>query len=132
MLETAEEMDELGITPRNKVRFIFFSGEEQGLLGSDYYVSQLTKKQIQDTSVMLDFDMLASPNYGRFIYDGNGDEQAPQVRTALDDRAGSFSARCANKANIRPPRRPLPTERSKAYAARFTDPIDVSRRQKYS
>jgi Zn-dependent M28 family amino/carboxypeptidase len=75
MIETAEEMHELGITPRNKVRFIFFSGEEQGLLGSDYYVSQLTKKEIQDISVMLDFDMLASPNYGRFIYDGNGDEQ---------------------------------------------------------
>ena len=74
MLETAEQMQELGITPRNKVRFIFFSGEEQGLLGSDYYVSQLTKKQIQDISVMLDFDMLASPNYARFIYDGNGDE----------------------------------------------------------
>jgi Zn-dependent M28 family amino/carboxypeptidase len=74
MLETAEQMHELGITPRNKVRFIFFSGEEQGLLGSDYYVSQLTKKQIQDISVMLDFDMLASPNYARFIYDGNGDE----------------------------------------------------------
>jgi Zn-dependent M28 family amino/carboxypeptidase len=32
MLETAEEMDELGITPRNKVRFIFFSGEEQACL----------------------------------------------------------------------------------------------------
>jgi Zn-dependent M28 family amino/carboxypeptidase len=74
MLETAEQMQRLGITPRNKVRFIFFSGEEQGLLGSDYYVSQLTKKEIQDISVMLDFDMLASPNYGRFIYDGNGDE----------------------------------------------------------
>jgi Zn-dependent M28 family amino/carboxypeptidase len=74
MLETAEQMKALGIAPENKVRFIFFSGEEQGLLGSDYYVSQLTKKQIQDISVMLDFDMLASPNYGRFIYDGNGDE----------------------------------------------------------
>ena len=60
--------------PANKVRFIFFSGEEQGLLGSDYYVSQLTKKQIQNISVMLDYDMLASPNYARFIYDGNGDE----------------------------------------------------------
>ena len=60
--------------PRNKVRFIFFSGEEQGLLGSDYYVSQLSKQQIQDISVMLDFDMLASGNYARFIYDGNGDE----------------------------------------------------------
>jgi Zn-dependent M28 family amino/carboxypeptidase len=74
MLETAEEMGELGITPENKVRFIFFSGEEQGLLGSNYYVSQLTKGQIKDISVMLDFDMLASPNYARFIYDGNGDE----------------------------------------------------------
>ena len=60
MLETAQEMAELGISPRNKVRFIFFSGEEQGLLGSDFYVSQLTKRQIKDISVMLDFDMLAS------------------------------------------------------------------------
>jgi Zn-dependent M28 family amino/carboxypeptidase len=75
MLETAEQMQALGISPRNKVRFIFFSGEEEGLLGSDYYVSQLSNKQIQDISVMLDYDMLASPNYARFIYDGNGDEQ---------------------------------------------------------
>jgi Zn-dependent M28 family amino/carboxypeptidase len=75
MLETAEQMQALGITPVNKVRFIFFSGEEQGLLGSDYYVSQLTKKQVQNIQVMLDFDMLASPNFARLIYDGNGDEQ---------------------------------------------------------
>jgi Zn-dependent M28 family amino/carboxypeptidase len=74
MLETAEEMHELGISPRNKLRFIFFSGEEQGLLGSDFYVSQLSRKQIQDISVMQDYDMLASGNYARFIYDGNGDE----------------------------------------------------------
>jgi Zn-dependent M28 family amino/carboxypeptidase len=75
MLETAEQITALGIKPVNKVRFIFFSGEEQGLLGSDFYVSQLSKKQIQDISVMLDFDMLASPNFARLIYDGNGDEQ---------------------------------------------------------
>jgi Zn-dependent M28 family amino/carboxypeptidase len=75
LLETAEEMHELGITPVNKVRFIFFAGEEQGLLGSDYYVSQLSKKEIKNISVMLDYDMLASPNYARLIYDGNGDEQ---------------------------------------------------------
>ena len=35
MMETAQQMAVLGIQPRNKVRFIFFSGEEQGLLGSD-------------------------------------------------------------------------------------------------
>ena len=67
MLETAQEMTELGLNPQNKVRFIFFSGEEQGLLGSEFYVSQLTKKQIQDISVMQDYDMLASGNYARFI-----------------------------------------------------------------
>ena len=61
--------------PRNKVRFIWFSGEEQGLLGSNYYVSQLTKKQVQSVSAMLDYDMLASVNFARLIYDGNGDEQ---------------------------------------------------------
>ena len=75
MMETAEQMAATGFSPRNKVRFIFFSGEEQGLLGSDYYVSQLTKRQVKDISVMLDYDMLASGNYARFIYDGNGDEQ---------------------------------------------------------
>jgi len=75
MMETAQQMADLGIQPRNKVRFIFFSGEEQGLLGSAYYVSQLSKRQVKDISVMLDFDMLASGNYARFIYDGNGDEQ---------------------------------------------------------
>ena len=64
----------MNYTPRNKVRFIFFSGEEQGLLGSDYYVSTLSERQIKDISVMLDYDMLASGNYGRFIYDGDGDE----------------------------------------------------------
>lgn len=75
LLETAEQMQRLGISPRNKVRFLFFSGEEQGLLGSTHYASQLTGQQVQDISVMLDYDMLASGNYARFIYDGNGDEQ---------------------------------------------------------
>jgi Zn-dependent M28 family amino/carboxypeptidase len=74
MLETAEQMSEMA-APRNKVRFIFFSGEEQGLLGSEFYVSQLSKKQIANIAAMLDYDMLASGNYARFIYDGNGDEQ---------------------------------------------------------
>jgi Zn-dependent M28 family amino/carboxypeptidase len=73
-LESAEQLAALKIKPTNKIRFIFFAGEEQGLLGSDYYVSQLSKKGISDISAMLDYDMLASPNYARFIYDGNGDE----------------------------------------------------------
>jgi Zn-dependent M28 family amino/carboxypeptidase len=72
ILEVAEEMSELGIKPRNKVRFAFWGAEESGLLGAEYYVSQLTKKQQDSISAYLNFDMVGSPNYGRFIYDGDG------------------------------------------------------------
>jgi Zn-dependent M28 family amino/carboxypeptidase len=67
-------MAKLGIKPVNQVRFIWFSGEEQGLFGSTYYADQLTKTQRANTSAMLDFDMLASPNYALQIYDGDGSE----------------------------------------------------------
>ncbi len=72
ILEIALQMADLGIQPRNQVRFIWFSAEEAGLLGSDYYVSQLTNRQIRDIAVMLNFDMIASPNWVRFVYDGDG------------------------------------------------------------
>jgi Zn-dependent M28 family amino/carboxypeptidase len=73
-LEVAVQMAKLGIKPVNQVRFIWFSGEEQGLLGSTFYADQLTKKQVSGTSVMLDFDMLASPNFAKLIYDGDGSQ----------------------------------------------------------
>ncbi len=47
ILETAIQISELGIEPRNNIRFAFWSGEEDGLVGSDYYVAQLTKKSDQ-------------------------------------------------------------------------------------
>jgi Zn-dependent M28 family amino/carboxypeptidase len=73
ILETAIQMAELGIEPVNRVRFAFWSGEEDGLIGSDFYVAQLTKKEIKDHAVNLNFDMVGSPNFVRFVYDGDGD-----------------------------------------------------------
>jgi Zn-dependent M28 family amino/carboxypeptidase len=73
ILETALQMAELGITPENRVRFAFWSGEEDGLLGSDYYVSQLTKREIKGTALNLNFDMVGSLNSVNFVYDGDGD-----------------------------------------------------------
>jgi Zn-dependent M28 family amino/carboxypeptidase len=72
VLETALQLARLHLQPRNQVRFAFWSAEEEGLLGSQYYADQLTKKQIQNIAVMLDFDMLGSPNFVRFVYDGDG------------------------------------------------------------
>jgi Zn-dependent M28 family amino/carboxypeptidase len=73
ILETAIQMAELGIQPVNRVRFAFWSGEEDGLIGSDYYVAQLTKRELKDHAVNLNFDMIGSPNFVRFVYDGDGD-----------------------------------------------------------
>ena len=73
-IELALQMAKLGVKPVNQVRFIWFSGEEQGLFGSTYYADQLTKTQRANTAAMLDFDMLASPNYALQIYDGDGSE----------------------------------------------------------
>ncbi len=36
-------------------------------------MSQLSKAEIKQHAVNLNFDMLGSPNGGRFIYDGDGD-----------------------------------------------------------
>ena len=72
ILETALQMDELGIAPTNRIRFAFWGGEEDGLIGSEYYVSQLTARQVKDHAVNLNFDMVGSPNFVRYVYDGDG------------------------------------------------------------
>lgn len=72
LLEVALKMAELNIQPRNQVRFAFWGAEEAGLLGSEYYVSQLSNRDIKNIAVNLNFDMVASPNFVRFVYDGDG------------------------------------------------------------
>jgi carboxypeptidase Q len=57
---------------KNAVRFGWWSGEEFGLLGSEYYVSTLSPEERQKIKLYLNFDMIASPNYKYGIYDGDG------------------------------------------------------------
>ncbi|KAK2758816.1 Leucyl aminopeptidase yscIV [Arachnomyces sp. PD_36] len=57
---------------KNAVRFAFWTAEEFGLLGSEYYVSNLTPDEAAKIRLYLNFDMIASPNYANMIYDGDG------------------------------------------------------------
>jgi aminopeptidase Y len=52
----------------NCVRFAWWAGEEEGLLGSTYYVSQLSEEENLKIRLFMDYDMLASPNYAYQIY----------------------------------------------------------------
>jgi Zn-dependent M28 family amino/carboxypeptidase len=72
ILEVAKQMSALGTTNVNRVRFAFWGGEEFGLLGSEYYVSHLPKAELKNIALNLNFDMVASPNFVRFVYDGDG------------------------------------------------------------
>jgi Zn-dependent M28 family amino/carboxypeptidase len=74
ILEIAEEMAEAKIKPRQKVRFAFWGAEESGLLGSEHYVEELGDEGIQSIFANLNFDMIGSPNYVRFVYDGDGSD----------------------------------------------------------
>src|SRR5215475_1344087 len=72
ILELAKQMARLGVHPTNRVRFAWWGGEEFGLLGSEFYVSHLTTRELKDIALNLNFDMVASPNFVRFVYDGDG------------------------------------------------------------
>jgi hypothetical protein len=51
------------VNPTNKLRFIWFGGEELGLLGSSYYVNNLSPTELSHIGYDLDADVTATPNY---------------------------------------------------------------------
>ena len=86
ILEIAEEMSEAKVKPRQKVRFAFWGAEESGLLGSTHYVESLSPSQVGKLWANLNFDMLGSPNYARFIYDGDSNDAASGQIEAMFER----------------------------------------------
>jgi hypothetical protein len=67
ILDIAQEMKK--VTPRNKLRFIWFGGEELGLLGSNYYVNNLSPTELSKIGYDLDADVTATPNYDVGVLD---------------------------------------------------------------
>ena len=72
LLEIALQLAGEKVEPVNQIRFAWWGAEEAGLIGSQYYVDQLTKRDAKNIQLYLNFDMIGSPNYARFIYDGDG------------------------------------------------------------
>ena len=70
VLELARQLRDC--SPRNKVRFAWWGGEEWGLQGSRAWVSARSEDELAALALYLNFDMVASPNYVRAIYDGVG------------------------------------------------------------
>jgi Zn-dependent M28 family amino/carboxypeptidase len=74
ILEIALQMRRGDFRTRNKVRFAWWGAEESGLLGSEYYVTNLSDEERAKIYANLNFDMIGSPNAVRFVYDGDGSD----------------------------------------------------------
>jgi len=92
ILETAVQMAK--VKPTNTVRFAWWGAEESGLIGSTQYVAGLSQDEIDDIALYLNFDMIGSPNFVYFIYDGDdsdgvgagaGPEGSAQIETFFED-----------------------------------------------
>jgi hypothetical protein len=60
------------VDPVNKLRFIWFGGEELGLLGSSYYINNLSGTERSHIGYDLDADVTATPNYTIGVLDPAG------------------------------------------------------------
>jgi len=60
------------VNPRNKLRFIWFGGEELGLLGSTAYINSLSSSDLSKIGYDLDADVTATPNYVVGVLDPAG------------------------------------------------------------
>lgn len=77
VLETAIQVALSGLEPRNRLRFAFWGAEEGGLIGSFHHVHDEATGDpdpatTADLVAVLNYDMLASGNGYRFVYDGDG------------------------------------------------------------
>ena len=72
LLEVAEQFAK--VKPVSKVRFAWWGAEEAGLIGSTAYVNDLSQAERDKITLYLNFDMVGSPNYVFFIYDGDNSD----------------------------------------------------------
>ncbi|MFI6758317.1 M28 family metallopeptidase [Micromonospora sp. NPDC050417] len=81
LLEIAEQMRRTH--PKNKVRFALWGAEEANLVGSTYYIANLPQAERDKIALYLNFDMIGSTNYVRFVYDGDNSAFPPGTGSAV-------------------------------------------------
>ena len=88
LLEIARQLARARPELDHRIRFAFWSGEELGLYGSRHYVESLNPAERDAIAVYLNFDMLGSLNYARYVYQDEGPPGTEVVRRAFEDYFG--------------------------------------------
>ncbi|MEC3979740.1 M20/M25/M40 family metallo-hydrolase [Amycolatopsis sp. H20-H5] len=69
ILEVALTLAQTNPAMAKRVRFGWWADEESGLKGSKFYVNSLSSAERTKIKTYLNFDMIASSNWGNFVYD---------------------------------------------------------------
>jgi Zn-dependent M28 family amino/carboxypeptidase len=93
LLETAVMMGK--VKPQNTLRLAWWGAEEAGLVGSTAYVADLPQAERDRIAMYLNYDMVGSPNYVFFVYDGDNSDgvgagPGPPGSTQIEDLYESF------------------------------------------
>lgn len=82
LLEVAVQLTRFRVN--NCVRIAWWAAEEEGLLGSNFYVASLSPAERLRIRVFGDYDMMASPNFAYQVYNAT-DDSSPAGSQALRD-----------------------------------------------
>jgi aminopeptidase S len=82
LLVVAERLAALS-APQHTIRVAFWGAEEGGPFGSQAYVDALSPEERDRIGAYLNFDMLGSPNFIRFVYDEPSAAAGSEAITAL-------------------------------------------------
>lgn len=78
LLELAVQMAETGFVPANQIQLAWWGAEEEGLVGSYYHFyddnGEPDEAVLGPLEAYLNFDMIASGNGIRMVYDGDGSD----------------------------------------------------------
>jgi aminopeptidase Y len=92
LLNVAKQLTNFQVN--NTVRFAWWSAEEEGLLGSNFYAYNLTAEENSNIRLFMDYDMMASPNFEYQVYNGSnevnpaGSEELKQLYIDYYDSKG--------------------------------------------
>jgi Zn-dependent M28 family amino/carboxypeptidase len=65
--ELTQEPTQQSIQARSRTRFAFWGAEERGLVGSRHHVNSLSEEERRRIALYINLDMVASPNFARFV-----------------------------------------------------------------
>lgn len=88
VIDTARAFQQLGLKPRRTVRFALFTGEEQGMLGSQAYVAQ-HKAELDNHVAAVVFDIGSGHTSGFYL---NGREDLRKPVNSILDAVGGLGA----------------------------------------